>query len=258
MPIDDSLCDLLISSYNVSHNFSDITKAILFEENIDTVGEVWEACNCNIYSPYFLTNIDAKQNSLLNEYLEKHKVIQRLDIPEYCRKWNVYELQTEEKLFFELISSELISKLGRFSSSDRAYWISQNTDLKKLVNILIHTENEQSNYSDLIYLQSFLDVTEWLYSVSQSGEVQLSLSPLSLIRRGVGGEVLRCTSIDREALYTFRRDFCVSYDHNFSLFISRNSKIIQEIDIFRQQKIINSYDSYLLGLNSHYDLLACF
>ncbi len=43
------------------------------------------------------------------------------------------------------------------------------------------------------------------YSVSQSGEVQLSLSPLSLIRRGVGGEVLRCTSIDREALYTVKK-----------------------------------------------------
>ena len=219
LPTKEGLCNLLISSYNVSHYFSDIAKAILFEENIDTVGEIWEACNCDIYYPYFITNIDSKINPLLNEYLEKHKVIQRLDIPKDCRSWNVYEIKIEAKLFFELVSSELISKLGRFSSSDRAFWISQNTDFKKLTNLLIHTENEQSNYSDLIFLQSFLDVTEWLYS--------------------------------------FRRDFYVSYEHNLSLFISRNSKIIQEIDIFRQQ-MMNLYDSYLLGVNSHYDLLGCF
>ena len=84
---------------------------------------------------------------------------------------------------------------------------------------MIHTENKQSNYSDLIYLQSFLDVSEWLY--------------------------------------TFRRDFHMTYEHNLSLFISRDSKIIQEIDIFRQQ-MMNLYDSYLLGVNSHYDLLGCF
>ncbi|MDY6900889.1 MAG: hypothetical protein SWZ49_22830 [Cyanobacteriota bacterium] len=100
------------------------------------------------------------------------------------------------------------------------HWISQNTDFKKLINLLIHTENEESSYSDLIYLQSFLSVTEWLY--------------------------------------TFRRDFYVSDEHDISLLISRNSQIIKEIDIFRQQQIVNLNDLYSLGLHSHYDLLGCF
>ena len=131
IPGKDDLCDLLISSYNVPHNFSDTVKAILFEENIDTVGEIWEACNCDISPPYFLTNIDSKQDIILNQYLQKHKVIRILDIHQDCCYWNVYEMQTEAKLFFELISSELISKLERYSSSDRAFWVSKNTDFKK-------------------------------------------------------------------------------------------------------------------------------
>lgn len=220
IPLKDSLCDLLINSYNVSDKFSNIVKAILFEENINTVGEIWEVCNCDISPPYFLTNIDSKQDIILNQYLGKHKLIEKLDIHQDCSSWNVYEIQTEAKLFFELISSELISKLGMYSSSDRAFWISQNTDFKKLMNLLIHTENKESSYSDLIYLQNFLDATEWLY--------------------------------------TFRRDFYISDEHNLSLFISRNSQIVQEIDIFRQEKIANTDDLYSLGLHSHYDLLGCF
>ena len=220
LPTKEGLCNLLISSYNVSGNFSDIVKAILFEENIDTVGEIWEACNCDIYPPYFLTNIDSKQDIILNQYLQKHKIIQKLDIPQDCGSWNVYEMQTEAKLFFELISSELISKLERYLSSDRAFWVSQNTDFNKLTSLLTHTENEESNYSDLIYLQSFLSATEWLY--------------------------------------TFRRDFYMSDEHDLSFFISRNSQIIKEIDIFRQEKIVNLGDLYLLGLHSYYDLLGCF
>ena len=84
LPTKEGLCNLLISSYNVSHYFSDIAKAILFEENIDTVGEIWDACNCDIYHPYFITNIDTKINPLLNDYLEKHKVIKILDIANDC------------------------------------------------------------------------------------------------------------------------------------------------------------------------------
>ena len=129
-------------------------------------------------------------------------------------------MQTEAKLFFELISSELISKLERYSSSNRAFWVSQNTDFKKLTNLLIHTEYIEPTYSDLIYLQNFLDATEWLY--------------------------------------TFRRDFYMSDYYELSLFISRNSQIIKEIDIFRQEKIVNLDDFYLLGLHSYYDLLGCF
>ena len=129
-------------------------------------------------------------------------------------------MQTEAKLFFELISSELISKLERYSSSDRAFWVSQNTDFKKLTSLLTHRENEESSYSDLIYLQSYLDATEWLY--------------------------------------TFIRDFYMSDDHDISFFFSRNSQIVKEIDIFRQEKITNIDDLYSSGLHSHYDLLGCF
>lgn len=216
----DRLCNLLIRTYDVSYNFSDAVNAILFEENIDTVDKIWDACNCEIFSPYFLTNINFHSVPFLNEYLEQHKAIKKINIFDNLSNWNIYELQVEKKIFFELISSELISKSWILSSINKAFWVSQNTDFSKLKNLLINTESGNMNYSDLSYLQNFIDVTEWLY--------------------------------------TFRRDFGISDEYNLSLFISRNSKIIQEIDFFRQEKNANPYDLYLLGLNSHYDLLGCF
>ncbi len=212
------LSNLLISKYEVPNNFSGVVKAILFEESINTIGEIWESCNCDNHPPYLVTNIDFNQSLLFDNNLLKNTSIKLLNDLKDKYFEEFYKLQIEQKLLFELISSELISKLEILPSSKLAFWISQNTNFEKLGNLLIKTKNKNISYSDLSFFQDSLNVSEWFYG--------------------------------------FRRDFCLSSDYNLSLFISRNSQLIQMIDIFRQEK--NQEFSGLTEKFCHYDLLACF
>lgn len=98
-----------------------------------------------------------------------------------------------------------------------AFWISPNANLKRLITILDRIEDIEISYSDLSYLQDLLKACEWFYG--------------------------------------FARDATAPDNYNLSLFISRNSKIIQRIDSSRQEK---SYDINLNSHNYYYKLLTCF
>ena len=137
MSSETRLCNFLISTYKIPDDFSNHVKAILFEENIDTIGEVWEASNLNIYPPYLVSNLDFQHYPSLNIFLTKYQAIKPLKIYENLSGWQIYQLQTEEKIFFELISSEIVTKSEIFASTEKTFWISQNTDFKKLNKILI-------------------------------------------------------------------------------------------------------------------------
>lgn len=99
----------------------------------------------------------------------------------------------------------------------RAFWISPNTNIQKIKSILDIIEDTELSYSDLSYLEDLLNVCEWIYG--------------------------------------FSRDATAPDNYNCSLFISRDSKIIQKIDSFRRE---DSYDINLSFHNYHYNLLMGF
>ncbi len=205
--------NLLISEYTVISNFSEVVNAIIFEENINTVGTIWDACNCERCPSWLITNIDFDEDSFLYKYLDKYQKNELEINLKKSSSWRVY--QPCDKSSFELVSRELILKSKRLDGT--AFWIPQNTNLERLKHILADTESESTSYSDLSYLKDFLSVCEWLYG--------------------------------------FGRDLTSPENYNCSLFISRDSTIIREIDIFRQEE--NNIFS-LNRHNYHYDLLACF
>ena len=98
-----------------------------------------------------------------------------------------------------------------------AFWISPNANLKSLMYILDRIEDIKISYSDLSYLQDLLNACEWLYG--------------------------------------FSRDATAPDNYNCSLFISRDSKIIRQIDSYRREE---SYHMNLNLCNYYYELLMCF
>ncbi|MBV6624490.1 MAG: hypothetical protein KI793_16380 [Rivularia sp. (in: Bacteria)] len=98
-----------------------------------------------------------------------------------------------------------------------AFWISPNSNLQALIYILFKIEDIEISYSDLSYLQDLLKACKWLYG--------------------------------------FSRDSTVPDNYNCSLLISRDSKIIRQIDTFRREE---DYDININLHNYYYELLMCF
>ena len=199
---------LLINTYQVNKSFSDNAKAIVFEENINSIVKICDICETGINPPKLITSVDLEQYSILN--LNKDLYTQSTIKAKKESIWKIY--YPRNKKSFELISRQLILKSE--SLDGVAFWISQNANVKKIQQILAQIKSHEINYSDLSYLRDFLDVCNWLYG--------------------------------------FGRDITAPDNHNCSLFISRNSRMIKAIDVSRQEN--NNFQKH----NYHYNLLASF
>ncbi|MCU0329110.1 MAG: hypothetical protein MUE53_08980 [Chitinophagales bacterium] len=151
--------DLFIKSYDVSNQFSQTTKGIVFQENINTLSKIWNACDCDRVNPLLLTNVDFKKYFLSDRQQALLKSYDTSD--SYSKKWSIYNIKDKE--YFELISREIIGD----KSNKTAFWIPQTADISKLIKLLTNTESIDTSYSDLIYFKDFLNISEWIYGFSR-------------------------------------------------------------------------------------------
>jgi hypothetical protein len=154
--------NLLVSCHDAIKHFSQASQSIVFEENIDTIFQIWNACNCDELTPFLITDIILEDYYLFREEL---KLYPFKNLSRESKIWNIY--QPNDKIAFELISSEIISD----QNNKTAFWISPTTDLDRFMDILVNTESLETSYSDLIYLKDFLSISEWIYGFSRDFDV---------------------------------------------------------------------------------------
>ncbi|MBW4510356.1 MAG: hypothetical protein KME64_28140 [Scytonematopsis contorta HA4267-MV1] len=151
----------LVSSYEVTTNFSQLIKAILFNGYYKTAWRLWDICKCDVTPPWLITDLlfDDDIFSVFSWEEAKYEFIQSLTLtikPE--RPLGVYQ-PLDRKSF------ESMCRLST-QEPDTFIYVPQDTNLEKLKTLLIKTENNHS-YSDLVYLQEILGVTKWFYGLDR-------------------------------------------------------------------------------------------
>jgi hypothetical protein len=176
-----------ISSYNVEANVEHAIKAIVFEDKIDAItGQcIWDACECNKITPLIVTNIFASKTVLKDNWGDA----------EYRRIYS-----------FRLVDG---TKMGIFMPQDRdsylkmcglSYWsvtacfvFSGTTQPEKIVE-LVNTIQTPYKYSDLCYLNSFLDSGDWVYALDRC-HVDVSYSLFTTKDRNQLTRVASCIDV---------------------------------------------------------------
>ena len=153
-------CNLLVNTSDINIKFTQSLQAIIFQENINTVGDIWDILNLDSFPPLLFTNINIRECYNIPSHLYKHKVVKCADEKNNF-DWNTY--QPVSKISFQLISGKLIND----KNIKTAFWIPRTTDLDKFRCLLIDTESKNTSYSDLSYLQDFDNICDWLYGFSR-------------------------------------------------------------------------------------------
>ncbi len=178
-------CNLLISSYEVKNNFSEIAQAILIEDDFTSLGSIlWDACQLDYCSPLFISNVYYGEDTddfykIENSDVESpiyweranYKPLEILNVnikeknpdifPENNRKYGVYQPQNKQS-FIDMCTSLL-------QGTETIIVVPYDTDLNELSKLLAKIEaSDYSKYSDLSYIQDILQTTEWFYGFDRN------------------------------------------------------------------------------------------
>ncbi|HEY9692869.1 MAG TPA: hypothetical protein V6D15_11720 [Oculatellaceae cyanobacterium] len=158
---------ILISIYDVFSKFSEVAKALLFQEDIDTIGETWDAFKCDINPPYLISDILFNEETLLitsTGDIDKDIKFTKINHPisidlleAYGLVVNLYIYRPNNKRTFEALS-ELIYGLD----THLFVWIDGHTNLNLITDLIskIYLSN-----SDLTHLSDILKCTQWMYGL---------------------------------------------------------------------------------------------
>ncbi|NET91249.1 MAG: hypothetical protein F6K45_24700 [Kamptonema sp. SIO1D9] len=208
-------CNLLISSYKVIDKFSEVAKAVIFDETDEPKVEkpgnfIWDACECDTVPPWLITQSPFPEvnNEFISPFLEEadFEFIQEFKLIKEEKHW--FDSQVWNLGIYQAHNKNSFISMCRSyrSDPDTLVIVSKGTKLEQLKNLLAKTEANRgySIYSDLSYLENYLKATKWFY--------------------GIG------------------RDY---NDFYYSLFISRDSQLIQNVN-------------KLIMLDAHCKLISCF
>lgn len=204
-----SQCNLLVSSYKVQTNFSEYVQGILIEDDFDYPGSlIWDACQLDSYPPLLISEVYCSDKT--DDFYEIEDPDP--DSPIYWERVNykplrIIDVQLKEKS--TNFHTDNNKKFGVYQPQDKQSFINMcmslrqgtetlifvphNTNIDKLSKLLSIIEaSDYSKYSDLSYIQDILQTTEWFYGLD--------------------------------------RNYVDVGDNMYSLFISKDNKLIQKID----------------------------
>ena len=152
-------CNILISTYQVPNDFSSLIRAILFSGYHEPAYRLWHILNCDVTPLWLITDLfDEDIFSVFSWNEPNYKFINTFTDLKLNRRLGVYEP-------LDIKSFESMCMLT-MQEPNTFICVPQGTDLKKLENLLIKTENYNS-YSDLPYIQEILVVSKWFYGVDR-------------------------------------------------------------------------------------------
>jgi hypothetical protein len=150
----------LISSYNVETNVEHAIKTIVFEDKIGAIpGQcIWDACECSKITPLVVTNIFASKTVLKDNWGDaKYRITYSFRLVDGT-KMGIFMPQDRDSYL----------KMCRLSYwSVTACFVFPGTTQPEKIIELVNTIQAPYKYSDLCYLNSFLDSGDWVYAVDR-------------------------------------------------------------------------------------------
>lgn len=216
-------CNMLISHYQVKTDFSEVAQAILIEEDFDDPESlIWDACQLDSCPPLLISEVYCSDET--DDFYEIEDPDP--DSPIYWERVNYKPLRIIDVHFKEknsIFYPDNNKKFGIYQPQDKQSFINicrslrqgtetlifvpHDTNIEKLSELLSKIEaSDYSKYSDLSYMQDILQTTEWFYGLD--------------------------------------RNYVDLGDNMYSLFVSKDNKLIQRIDSMNtdyQSKLISFF-----------------
>ena len=155
----DFISSQTISSYEIETRFSRSIQAIIFSGYHEPAFRLWDVCNCDVNHPWFITDFLIDEDTF---------PILSLPIPEYKILFSIDRDNDTPLKVYQPLNKESFESLCKLTSQepDTMIFVSPDTDVVKLKDLLMNIENEQS-YSDLNRIQDILNTTNWFYGLNR-------------------------------------------------------------------------------------------
>jgi hypothetical protein len=150
-------CNTLVSSYEVTANFSQLIKAILFSGYHKPAWRLWDICKCDMTPPWLITDLlfDEDTFSIFSWEVAQYEFVQFMTLT----------IKPDQPLrVYKPLDKKSFESMCMLSTQepDTFIFVPQDTDLISLQNVLTKTEDYNS-YSDLVYLQDIISASRWFY-----------------------------------------------------------------------------------------------
>lgn len=202
-------CNMLISHYQVKTDFSEVAQAILIEEDFDEPGSlIWDACQLDSCLPLLISEF---------HYNDDVKDFYKIEAPDpdspiYWERVNYKPLK--------IIDVHIKEKNPSFyPDHNKKFGVDQPQDKQSFINICRSLRQGTETLIFVPHSTNIDKLSELLSKIEASGYSKYS--DLSCIQ-----DILQAT----EWFYGLNRNYVDVGDNMYSLFVSRNNKLIQKVD----------------------------
>ncbi len=150
--------NMLISSYDIESKVEDVCKNIVFNEFGEAGHRVWESCNCSEVKPYVIYN-EYDEESLPDSWLETDfTVIGSVGPFEDNFVLSIYRPRNKRSF---------MAMCNHHTALQPTLIVLPGTSALGAIPKLLEKTEDEYSYSDLCYMQDYLDSGEWFYALGR-------------------------------------------------------------------------------------------